>query len=71
MGEKLDIFGDALSLCCRYIYAVALVVKWGCAYVPTFLAMELPCAPLLQGLVDEDFSPCRGHGGPVVVERPI
>ena len=33
--------------------AVALVVKWGCAYVPTVLAMEVPHMPLLQGLVDE------------------
>ena len=34
-----DTFGDALSLCLRYIDTVALVVKWGCADVPTLLAM--------------------------------
>ena len=51
--------------------AVALVVKWGCAYVPTFLAMEVPRALLLWGLVAEEFRPWRGHGGPVVVKRPI
>ena len=33
-----------------------------------FTAMEVPRAPLLQVLVDKDFRPWRGHGGPVVVE---
>ena len=69
--EKLDNFGDALSPCLWYIDAVASVVKWACSDVPTFLAMEVSRAPLLQGLVDEDFCPWRGHGGPVVVERPV
>ena len=71
MEKKQDSFGDVLSPCLHYIDAVALVMKWGCADVPTFLAMEVPRAPLLQGLVDEDFCPWRGHGGPVVVKRPI
>ena len=69
--EKLDSFGDALSLCLRYIYAVASVVKWGCVDAPTFLAAEVPFAPLLWDLVDEDFHPWRGHGGLVVVKLPI
>ena len=64
-------FGDALSPCLRYVNTVELVVEWGCANVPIFLAMEVACAPLLQSLVGEDFFPWRDHGGPVVVERPI
>ena len=68
MGVKLYSFGDALSPCLRYIDVVESVVKWGCENVPTFLAMEVPRAPLLQVLVDKDFRPWRGHGGPVVVE---
>ena len=71
MEKKQDSFGDVISPCLHYIDAVALVMKWGCADVPTFLAMEVPRAPLLQGLVDEDFRPWRGHGGLVVVERAI
>ena len=70
-GEKLDRFGDALSPCLLYIYVVSSVVKWGLADVPTFLTMEFPRAPLLQGIVDDDFHPWRGHGGPVEVKRPI
>ena len=57
MGGKLHSFGDALSLCLRYIDVVASVVNWGCANVPTLLAVEVPRAPLLQVLVDEDFCP--------------
>ena len=71
MGEKLDSFGDEISLCLRYIDAVALLVQWRFDDVPTLLAMEVPRAPLLQGLVNEDFCPWRGHGDPVVVEHPI
>ena len=70
-GEKLYSFGDVLSLCLWYVNAVASLVEWECANVPTFLAMEVPCAPLLRGLVDEYFFLWRGHGGPVVVEHPI
>ena len=68
MGEKLDSFGDALSPCLRYIDAVASAVKWGCADVPTFISMEAPHTPLLWCLVDEEFCPWRGHGGPVLVK---
>ena len=50
---------------------IASAVKWGCADVPTFLDMEVPRAPLMLGLLDEDFCPWRGHGGLVVVKRPI
>ena len=70
-GGKLDSFGDELSPCLQYIDAVASIVKWGCANVSTLLAMEVPRAPLLQGLVDEDFRPCRGHGIPVEVKCPL
>ena len=50
---------------------VALVVKWGCADVPTFLDMGIPRAPLMLLLVDEDFCPWRGHGSLVVVKHHI
>ena len=67
----LDSFGCALSPCICYIDAVASVVKWGCANVTTFLAMEVPHTLLLRGLMDEYFCPWRGHGGPVAVKRLI
>ena len=55
-------FGDATSPCLWYVNAVTLVVEWFCTNVPTLLAMEVPCAPLFQGLVDEEFCPWRVHG---------
>ena len=57
MGGELYCFGNALSLCLWYVNMVAFIVEWGCANVPTFLAMEVPCVPLLRGLVAEDFFP--------------
>ena len=71
VGKKLYYFGDALSPCLWYVDAVALVVEWGCANVPAYIAMEVPCATMLQGLVDEDFCLWWGHGGPVVVQFPV
>ena len=70
-GGGLYFFGNFLSPFLRYINVVALVVEWGRAGVPTFLSVEAPCVSLLQGLVDENFCPWWGHGGPVVVESPI
>ena len=71
VGVKLYCFGCAFSLCLRNIYAVASLVKWGHDDVISFLAMEVPCASLLQCLVDEKFYPWWGHGGPVVVKHPV
>ena len=51
--KKLYCFGCALLPCLRNVNAVSSVVEWGRADVPIFLAMEFPCVPLLQGLVDE------------------
>ena len=67
----MNSIGDTFSPCLWYKYVVTSVVGWGGAYVPTLLAMEVSCALLLRGLVHEDFCPWRGHGGPVVVKRPI
>ena len=57
--------------CLRNIYEVAAVLEWGCAYIPSFLDMEGLCASLLRCLVDENFCPWWGHGGPVVVKLPV
>ena len=64
-------FGDALYPCLWYVNAVASVVELGRADIPTFLAMEVPCAPLLRGIVGEDFLPWWGHGDLVVFERLV
>ena len=69
--KKLYFFGDAISPCLRYVNTIASVVEWGRADVSTFLVMEVPCAPLLRGLVDEDYCPLWGHGGPVVLKHPV
>ena len=61
-GGKLDSFGDELSSCLRYIDAVASAVKWGCADVPTLLAMEFPRAPLLMVLWISTFVPGGSMG---------
>ena len=71
MVGGLYCFGDTLSPCLRYINVVALDVVCGCADVTTSFVVEVSCAPLLRGLMDEEFFPWRRHGGPVAVKRPI
>ena len=69
--KKLYCFGCALLPCLRNVNAVSSVVEWGRADVTSFLSMEVPCKSLLWNIVDEDFCPCCGHGGLVVVEFPV
>ena len=55
MGGKLYFSGGVFSPRLRYVNVIALVVEWVHSGVPSFLAIEVPCAPLLRGIMDEYF----------------
>ena len=71
LWEKLYCFGCAFSPRLRNVNTVASAVEWGRDDVPSFLAMELPCASMLQDIMDEDFRPWWGHGGLVAFKHPV
>ena len=63
------LWGELYRFCCDpfpclwIIDAVALVVEWGCANAQPYLAMEIPCLPLLWCFVNEDFFSLVGPWG--------